>query len=59
VVLFGAWRQEKENVFRAAEKVPFQDPRVRTITVTLTGDQARAEQLFKQVNMKSLLSLME
>jgi hypothetical protein len=59
VVLFGAWRQEKENVFRAAEKVPLQDPRVRTIMVTLTGDQARAEQLFKQMNVKALLSLME
>ena len=59
VVLFGAWRQEKENVFGTAEKIRLQDRRVRTIMITLTGDQARTAQLFEQMDMKSILSLLE
>jgi hypothetical protein len=59
VILFGAWRQEKANVFGTAEQIRLQDPRVLTIMVSLTGDQARAAQLFKQMDMKSIRSLLE
>jgi hypothetical protein len=59
VVLFGAWQQEQANVFGTAGKIPLQDRRVRTIMITLTGDQARTAQLFEQMDMKSILSLLE
>ena len=59
VVLFGAWQQVQANVFGTAEKIRLQDRRVRTIVITLTGDQARTAQLFEQMDMKSILSLLE
>jgi hypothetical protein len=59
VALFGAWRQEKTNVFGTAEKILLLDPKVRTIMVTLTGDQVRAAQLFSQMDLKAILLLLE
>ncbi|HSQ77611.1 MAG TPA: hypothetical protein VLN91_01855 [Nitrospirota bacterium] len=59
LVLYGDWLQEGERRYRAkGEQQPFA-PKVKTVKVLITGEKKRAEQLFKKMDVKSVLSLMK
>lgn len=59
LILYGDWLQERERGFRAkGEQQPFA-AKARTVKVLITGEKKRAEQLFKKMDVKSVLSLMK
>lgn len=59
LILYGDWRQERENAFRAeGEQQPFA-PKAKTVKILITGDKKRVEQLLKKMDVKAILSLMK
>ena len=59
MILYGDWDDAGNGQFRGkVDETPF-SPKVRTITVTFTGDRTRTEQFLKQMGMKDILGLMK
>jgi hypothetical protein len=59
LVLYGDWLQERERGFRAkGEQQPFA-AKAQTVKILITGERKRAEQLFKKMDVKAVLSLMK
>ncbi len=58
LVLYGEWRALGNSVFRVLAP-DGADRRIWSVRIVITGEQARAEQLLRQMDLKALLSLME
>jgi hypothetical protein len=59
VLLYGDWRQESQDVFRAKiDQLPFA-PKAKTIKIVLSGDRKRMNELSKQMDLNAILSLMK
>ena len=59
IILFGDWQQAGNGVFRGQVLQRPQSQKVQTIKITITGDRNRAAELLKQMDRKSILSLMK
>ena len=59
VILYGNWQQSGNGVLRAHVRRTSAAVKAQTIKITLTGDKKRIEGLLKQLDKKSILSLME
>ncbi len=55
LVLYGPWQKEGENIFRAAQP---SGTSVKTVKILLTGDPKRVDDLMKQIQLKTILGLM-
>ncbi len=59
LILFGAWEPEKDGKFRAKADPTSFLPKARTVTIVITGDRKRAEDLIAMINIKAILGLMK
>jgi hypothetical protein len=59
VILYGNWQQSGNGMFRAQVQRTSVAVKAQTIKITLTGDKKRTEELLKQLDKKSILSLMK
>ena len=58
LILYGDWSSRKDNVFSASLPA-LVGRKAGTIKITISGEQARAEQLLNQMDLKAVLSLMQ
>ena len=59
LILYGDWQEVHPNSFRARmEQKPFR-PKPQTILLSVTGDDKRTAQLFKQMVLKDIVGLMK
>ncbi len=59
LALYGDWQQEGEHRFRAKGEQQDFAPKARTVTILITGEKKRVEQLLKKMDVKAVLSLLK
>jgi hypothetical protein len=59
LVLYGDWQLERENTFRIKGEQPLFSAKAKTVCILITAEKKRAEQLFKKMDVKAILSLMK
>lgn len=59
LLLYGDWQQEGGNMFHANGEQPPFSSKANTMSILITAEKKRAEQLFKKMDVKAILSLIK